>query len=283
MPHSHSKHKHRHKRRHSQHSRHGNGHGHHGNEHDHQGNGHNHQGNGYDVHSSDLGFLDYTGGDSGAVGHANGDRSHSTDAGYGAGPRLEVPTRYRKSHSLPGNQYLPLTSHTDSQLLSVVGECCLTCSHPPNYTLLLSTISSPLLCFPPSLFPSHPPFLSTPSHPPSLPPSHPPSLPNHTLFSTPPPYLIFSLSLDPTTPSDPCDRVKFILGGDHDDQTEHHCDGGTHSIFTELEELKYDENEHRLVLLLSFTPYMSNTHNNPTSHCHMSQSVISQVQQWLNG
>lgn len=59
---------------------------------------------------------------------------------------------------------------------------------------------------------------------------------------------IISLTLlePPKTPIDPCDRVKFILGA------EEGTDGNTftaHSIFTELEELHYDEHGQKLVKL----------------------------------
>lgn len=53
---------------------------------------------------------------------------------------------------------------------------------------------------------------------------------------------MYVLFIEPRTPADPCDRVKFILGGDEVDHT--HSDG-KHSVFTELEELKYDEHDHK--------------------------------------
>ena len=49
--------------------------------------------------------------------------------------------------------------------------------------------------------------------------------------------------LEPVTPSDPCDRVKFILGSEDTESANH--DPTVHTIFTELEELKYDENDHQ--------------------------------------
>ena len=50
---------------------------------------------------------------------------------------------------------------------------------------------------------------------------------------------------EPKTPIDPCDRVKFILGTDESDQLDQ--DHVPHTIFTELEELKYDEHDHKYV------------------------------------
>ena len=52
------------------------------------------------------------------------------------------------------------------------------------------------------------------------------------------------LSSEPKTPLDPCDRVRFILGGE---ETDNPCDTCTHSIFTELEELHYDEHDQKCV------------------------------------
>ena len=53
------------------------------------------------------------------------------------------------------------------------------------------------------------------------------------------------LSSEPKTPLDPCDRVRFILGGE---ETDNPCDACTHSIFTELEELHYDEHDQKCVV-----------------------------------
>ena len=56
--------------------------------------------------------------------------------------------------------------------------------------------------------------------------------------------LVLFIFSEPRTPADPCDRVKFILGGDEIDYTH---SNGKHSVFTELEELKYDEHDHKWV------------------------------------
>ena len=53
---------------------------------------------------------------------------------------------------------------------------------------------------------------------------------------------VWLLLTEPRTPADPCDRVKFILGGDEIDCSH---TNGKHSVFTELEELKYDEHDHK--------------------------------------
>ncbi len=58
-------------------------------------------------------------------------------------------------------------------------------------------------------------------------------------------YTLYNLTpLDPTTPCDPCDRVKFILGAADDVDTTGCHDPTVHTVFTELEELKYDEHDH---------------------------------------
>ena len=56
-------------------------------------------------------------------------------------------------------------------------------------------------------------------------------------------FWFLPFSSEPRTPADPCDRVKFILGGDEIDYC--HSNNGKHSVFTELEELKYDEHDHK--------------------------------------
>ena len=72
------------------------------------------------------------------------------------------------------------------------------------------------------------------------------------------PSLSLSLSLsppEPKTPVDPCDRVKFILGAEDVDSAstcrvsaaDASAPPTTHSIFTELEELKYDHHGNKYV------------------------------------
>lgn len=50
----------------------------------------------------------------------------------------------------------------------------------------------------------------------------------------------------PKTPTDPCDRVKFILGEEEGTDAPDAPTHTTHSIFTELEELKYDHRDHKM-------------------------------------
>ena len=55
-------------------------------------------------------------------------------------------------------------------------------------------------------------------------------------------FTVLPFSACPKTPVDPCDRVKFILGDLGDDTTDQET---IHPVFTELEELHYDEHAHR--------------------------------------
>ena len=58
--------------------------------------------------------------------------------------------------------------------------------------------------------------------------------------------LIYCTLEPPRTPVDPCDRVKFILGEETTDGSDsQHIP--THSLFTELEELCYDEHGDKYV------------------------------------
>ena len=45
---------------------------------------------------------------------------------------------------------------------------------------------------------------------------------------------------EPKTPIDPCDRVKFILEADEGEADGGEGNKGSHSLFTELEELRCD-------------------------------------------
>ena len=59
---------------------------------------------------------------------------------------------------------------------------------------------------------------------------------------------VLPFSACPKTPVDPCDRVKFILGDLGDDTTDQET---IHPVFTELEELHYDEHAHRQVMCVN--------------------------------
>lgn len=58
------------------------------------------------------------------------------------------------------------------------------------------------------------------------------------------PVIVSYQTEPPKTPVDPCDRVKFILGEEGANGSHHTA----HSIFTELEELHYDEHGQKLVV-----------------------------------